>query len=704
MAWCRPDEPPVRASDPPPRPVSEPPPPVLSGVPRSREKARRALVDGRTLILLDVEAEQLDDVLDAVARELADAPDGPDRRAIRESLRRHGDSGPDVLDGGVAIVHDTLPQLGPDPIDVDVLVRTSKPLALRDDRNTPVRFVWVLMSGQSTHPHVGAAAEFAHLMHHRDLADAAVAAETPDELVAAFEHALRQEIDLQRIPPELERTGRLFGGMVRDIKRRAPHYLDDFKAGFRTKVLGSVLFMYVACLAAAVAFGGLLSTLTGGQIGAVETLLASAVCGVLWSLFAGQPLPIVGATGPNVIFTGILYGLCERYDVPFLPTVAWTGLWAGLFLFLLAATDASALIRYFTRFTDEVFAALIGLIFISEAAHDLSGAFHDPDQSEASALFSLLLALGTTVVAIALSRFRRQPYLRHKIREFLSDFGPAIAILAMTLLAHSWSEIQLPKLEAPDQFGPTVDREWLVNPLEAPTWVWGASALPAVLLTILIWVNQNITARLTNSPDYKLTKGPAFHWDIAVMAFLVALVGMFGLPWVVGAVVRSLNHTKSLTVLDERGRTVGVLENRVSNLTIHLLIGASVLFFLPYLSLIPMAVLFGLFLFMGIGTLGGNQFVDRLKLWIMDPNLYPPNHYLRAVPLRFVHWYTGVQLACLAILWVVKASIIGILFPFFVAMLVPVRMFLKKYFRPHHLGLLDAEEGPSDEEYREVGA
>ncbi|MAQ13854.1 MAG: HCO3- transporter [Sandaracinus sp.] len=531
-----------------------------------------------------------------------------------------------------------------------------------------------------------------------------MASETPDELVAAFEHALKREVDRERIPPELQRTGRLFGGMVRDLKRRAPHYLDDFKAGFRTKVLGSVLFMFVACLAAAVAFGGLLSTLTGGQIGAVETLLASAVCGVLWSLFAGQPLPIVGATGPNVIFTGILYGLCQRFEVPFLPTVAWTGLWAGLFLFILAATDASALIRYFTRFTDEVFAALIGLIFISEAAHDLSGAFHDPDQSEASALFSLLLALGTTVVAIALSRFRRKPYLRHRFREFLSDFGPAIAILAMTLLAHSWSAIELPKLDAPEHFGPTIDRPWLVNPLEAPTWVWGATAIPALLLTILIWVNQNITARLTNSPDYKLKKGPAFHWDIAVMGFLVGLMGMFGLPWVVGAVVRSLNHTKSLTILDERGRTVGVVENRVSNLTIHLLIGAAVLFFLPYLSLIPMAVLFGLFLFMGIGTLGGNQFVDRLKLWIMDPKLYPPTHYLRAVPLRYVHWYTGVQLVCLTVLWLVKASAIGILFPFFVAMLVPVRMALKKPFWPHHLALLDAEEGPADEEFREVGA
>lgn len=671
---------------------------------RSRKAARRALVDGRTLILLDVKADHLDDALDAVREELEKDSSTGLRESIVESFRRLGDIGPALIEGGVAVVHDTVPAVDGIPVDVDVLVRLTEPLALRDEEGTPVRFVWVLITSEDTHPHVGAAAEFAHLMSHTDLAEAALASETPEELAAAFEHALRREIDLKRVPPELERTGRLFGGMVRDLKRHLPHYLEDFRRGFCFKVLGSVLFMFVACLAAAVAFGGLLAVLTGGQIGAVECLLASAVCGILWAMTAGQPLPIVGATGPNVIFTGILYGLCQQFEVPFLPTVACTGLWAGFFLFVLAATDASALIRYFTRFTDEVFAALIGLIFISEAAHDLAGAFRDPDVSEASALFSLLLALGTTVVAMALARFRRQPYLRHKIREFLSDFGPAIAIVAMTLLAHSWPAIELPKLDAPGHLAPSIDRSWLVNPADAPAWVWGASALPALLLTILIWVNQNITARLTNSPDYKLKHGPSFHWDMAVMGLLVGLMGMFGLPWVVGAVVRSLNHVKSLVVMDKRGRTVGVVENRISNLAIHLLIGGTVLFFLPYLSLIPMAVLFGLFLFMGIGTLGGNQFIDRFKLWIMDPALYPPTHYLRAVPVRHVHRYTAIQFVCLSVLWVVKASIIGILFPFFVALLVPIRMHLKKVFRPHHLALLDAEEGPADEEFREVGA
>ena len=35
-------------------------------------------------------------------------------------------------------------------------------------------------------------------------------------------------------------------------------------------------------------------------------------------------------------------------------------------------------------------------------------------------------------------------------------------------------------LDVPDTLAPSMDRSWLVNPLEAPTWVWVASAIPAM--------------------------------------------------------------------------------------------------------------------------------------------------------------------------------------------------------------------------------
>lgn len=45
----------------------------------------------------------------------------------------------------------------------------------------------------------------------------------------------------------------------------------------------------------------------------------------------------------------------------------WIGLWSAFFCLLLVATDASYLVQYFTRFTEEGFSCLISFIFIYDA-------------------------------------------------------------------------------------------------------------------------------------------------------------------------------------------------------------------------------------------------------------------------------------------------------------------------------------------------
>lgn len=72
------------------------------------------------------------------------------------------------------------------------------------------------------------------------------------------------------------------------------------------------------------------------------------------------------------------------------------------------------------------------------------------------------------------------------------------------------------------------------------------------------------------------------------------------------------------------------------------------------------------------------------------------------MPRLIVHKFTGVQFACLIVLWLVKASALGILFPLFVALLVPVRIGLGRAFKSEHLALLDSEETPEQEAYRET--
>jgi hypothetical protein len=290
------------------------------------------------------------------------------------------------------------------------------------------------------------------------------------------------------------------------------------------------------------------------------------------------------------------------------------------------------------------------------------------------------------------------------MREFLADFGPTIAIAAMTLVSILLQEVTLDFLPAPAEFGTTLGRPWSVNLGGVPNWVRFAAAGPAVLVALLVYLDSNITARLVNSPDHKLRKGEAYHLDLLVVGGLVGVCSLFGLPWLVAATVRSLNHVRSLATCEEavlpsgesKERVIHVRETRVTSLAIHLLIGMSLLL-LPWLKMIPMAVLFGLFLFMGVVSMAGNQFFERLSLWLKDPQLYPSTHYIRRVPIWTIHKFTFLQAACLALLWVVKGSRLGILFPLFIALLVPVRLLAGRYFSEKHLAALDADEEPEEE-------
>lgn len=144
-------------------------------------------------------------------------------------------------------------------------------------------------------------------------------------------------------------------------------------------------------------------------------------------------------------------------------------------------------------------------------------------------------------------------------------------------------------------------------------------------------------------------------------------------------------------------RITHVEENRVTGLAIHLLMAGSLLL-LPAMKIAPMSVLYGIFLFMGVVSLGGNQFFERIVLWIRDPALYPATHYIRRVPNRTIHVFTFLQLACLAVLWFIQSSAIGILFPVFIALLVPVRLLANRLFNADHLIALDADEEPNEEE------
>ena len=120
------------------------------------------------------------------------------------------------------------------------------------------------------------------------------------------------EPDEQKVREEsgLSRTGRLFGGLINDVKRKLPWLWSDFTDAIAVQCVASWIFLYFACLSPIITFGGLLSDATKNNMAAMESLVSGFVCGIGYGLFSGQPLTILGSTGPVLVFEQIVYDFC----------------------------------------------------------------------------------------------------------------------------------------------------------------------------------------------------------------------------------------------------------------------------------------------------------------------------------------------------------------------------------------------------------
>ncbi|KFW67103.1 Electrogenic sodium bicarbonate cotransporter 1, partial [Pygoscelis adeliae] len=556
---------------------------------------------------------------------------------------------------------------------------------------------------------------------------------------------------------ELQRTGRFCGGLIKDIKRKAPFFASDFYDALNIQALSAVLFIYLATVTNAITFGGLLGDATENMQGVLESFLGTAVTGAIFCLFAGQPLIILSSTGPVLVFERLLFNFSKDNDFDYLEFRLWIGLWSAFQCLILVATDASFLVKYFTRFTEEGFSSLISFIFIYDAFKKMIKlADHYPINSEFKVdyithyscacepldpgwgalgpersagynttidwsslttkeclkyggqlvgnncsyvpditLMSFILFFGTYTCSMALKKFKTSRYFPTTARKLISDFAIILSILIFCGI-DALVGVDTPKLIVPSEFKPTSpERGWFIPPFGGnPWWVYLAAAIPALLVTILIFMDQQITAVIVNRKEHKLKKGAGYHLDLFWVAILMIICSFMGLPWYVAATVISIAHIDSLkmetetSAPGEQPKFLGVREQRVTGFIVFILTGVSV-FMAPILKFIPMPVLYGVFLYMGVASLNGVQFMDRLKLLLMPLKHQPDFIYLRHVPLRRVHLFTFLQVVCLALLWILKSTVAAIIFPVMILALVAVRKAMDYLFSQHDLSFLD---------------
>jgi len=561
----------------------------------------------------------------------------------------------------------------------------------------------------------------------------------------------------------LQFTGRLFGGLIADVKRKIPWFVSDFTDAFHIQTLASIIYIYLATVTKAITFGGFLGDITDGLQGVLESFMGHLLAGGVFCLLGGQPLTVLGCTGPVLIFEKILVEFCTQYGIYYLTLRLWIGIWSALFCIIIVAVDGSAIVRYFTRFTEEAFAALVGLIFIVESLKKIfkmskvykvhkyfdlddltleepckcsrpgnitTGIFSHMENATEKELdvldsynnsmggiifsdenvvwnelkksqcetfggdlspsckyspdiffLSVFLFFGTFFLCTFLKKFKYTPYFPTKIRSLVTDYAVILTIIIFVLVDGHFG-LDTPKLIVPTVFKPTRSdlRGWTI-PLSdenSPWYVYILASIPALLLTILLFMDQQITSVIVNRKEHKLKKGGGYHLDMLIVGIMMGVCSLLGLPWCVAATVLCLGHVDSLKMDTESsapGETpqfLGVREQRVTGICVFLLTGLSVKL-APILKYIPMPVLYGVLMYMGVNTLNGMQFIDRLALMLMPGKHQPDYIYLRHVPLKKVHLFTMIQAFALAALWIIKSTPASLIFPLMVLALVGFR-------------------------------
>lgn len=337
--------------------------------------------------------------------------------------------------------------------------------------------------------------------------------------------------------------------------------------------------------------------------------------------FSGQPLTILGVTGPFSVLAENIYSLCtSSFNIDFLPFMAWTLIhcaWLHYILAILNAHDWTML--YVTTFNTEIFSLLNSIIYFHKAIQELQRA-HDA-LSFAAFLYAIIGAIGTMLVAIFLSTAEKWAPLFHRyVRMGLTEYAAAISIIIFIGMPHVGELANLDRqtLQVSSQsFRPSdPDRTvFFVQFWHLPVgWVF-AAIVPAIIITVLFFFDHEVSSIICTIDRYGCRKPGGFAWDIVLLGTTTAMCGILGIPPANGLLPQAPLHSESLLHTETEDESVVTVDGqekietrkvrRVYEQRWSAFLQASgiLIFISPPLQLVlgltPTSVLAGLFLFMG---------------------------------------------------------------------------------------------------------
>ncbi|OIT33844.1 PREDICTED: probable boron transporter 2 [Nicotiana attenuata] len=371
----------------------------------------------------------------------------------------------------------------------------------------------------------------------------------------------------------MEETFVPFRGIKNDLKGRLLCCKQDWTGGLRAgiRILAPTTYIFFASAIPVISFGEQLERSTDGSITAVQTLASTALCGVIHSIFGGQPLLILGVAEPTVLMYTFMFNFAkDRKDLGpklFLAWTAWVCVWTAFLLILLAILGACSIINRFTRLAGELFGLLIAMLFMQQAIKGLVEEFGIPERENhhqvvflpswrfANGMFALVLSFGLLFTALRSRKARSWRYGTGWLRGFIADYGVPLMVLVWTgvsyIPANDVPQGVPRRLFSPNPWSPgaysnwTVIKEMLHVP---PLYIFGAF-IPATMIAVLYYFDHSVASQLAQQKEFNLKKPSSFHYDLLLLGFLVILCGLIGIPPSNGVIPQSPMHTKSLATL-----------------------------------------------------------------------------------------------------------------------------------------------------------
>ncbi|VDD74379.1 unnamed protein product [Mesocestoides corti] len=479
---------------------------------------------------------------------------------------------------------------------------------------------------------------------------------------------------------------------IKGLKETAKRYPSDFKDAFKkgnvSVCFSSIPFMFFVVFAPAITMGTLMGRQVNPAFSVSNSILASGFTTLLFALFAGQPIAVIGPSGPGFIMEKMIANEANNLGVPFFPFRFCVLMYTSVFGAIFIALNLSNFSKHTRRSVEELFSAFVSGFLIVKALFAIFRPIPSslPPLNETSPITpedytqlrgaaiagtNAFIALLITCTCLIIMKFKASHLTRQKLRFWIGALNVPINMLLMIAVeriffaGYEVDLLQVPPVASINYTTWFIFPDWK-DPMNFGNanyyTVHGMGVFYGFLLAFLIFVEigLNSTSILKNP---QVT--PYIFFSIVALRggsikpsppsidhlftnVVFPIMSMFlGLPIVSGVPVRTIANMMALVKVNpnpapgDNGAVWYLVEQRVNTILVGILVSLSV-FAGDLLHLIPVASLFGLFIYLGIFGLRGLRYKQIFVALFSRKKYWSQWNILDGIPRRFVYLFMSI--------------------------------------------------------------